>query len=204
MMKRALPYLCIALLVGCGRDVPPRITIHVGATGAMSIDGHQVTADALEEHCTRLRTRYGLCPVIIRGEEGVLHADIRSAMHAAAVAGQGDIAYATSAYATRTFPRYMSSWRPREQATPYGPAPEGTIYLVVTPNGCNTAALATATTDTKVAVFCNPGSQHRDLVQVLQQCEEAEITTVYVGTVSRDDSAEQPDAEVQSEGAPSD
>ena len=75
-MKRYLPYLCIALLVGCGRDAPPRITVDVSPTGQMSLEGHQVTAEALAKHCKLYRERHGLGPVIIWGADDTRHADI--------------------------------------------------------------------------------------------------------------------------------
>ena len=55
-----------------------------------------------------------------------------------------------------------------ESISPRGPSPEGTLYLVVTADSCNTGSLATATADTKVAIYCTPDSLHSTLVNLLQ------------------------------------
>ena len=182
-MKRYLPYLCAILLVGCGQGTAPCIIVDVAASGQMSINNRQVTREELIEYCKRQRENYGLRPVTIRGADDARHAEIRTAMHCVAVAGLGDIAYATSSYETRTFPRYMSSWEPGGDISPYGPSPDGTLYLILSADGCDTESLLAATADTKVAIFCTLDSRHSTLVKVLQQCEAQGVETVYVGTL---------------------
>lgn len=181
-MKPYLPYLCAMFLVGCVQGTAPRIIVDVSASGQMSIQKRQMTAEELVKYCKRQREKYGLCPVTIRGADETRHAEIHAAMSCVSLAGLGDIAYATSAYQTRTFPRYMNNWEPTEGISPYGPSPGGTLYLVVSADGCNAASLPTATADTKVAIFCTLDSRHSTLVEILQQCEALGVETVYVGS----------------------
>jgi hypothetical protein len=94
--------------------------------------------------------------------------------------GLGDIAYATPSYSSAIHPRYASSWEPPEGKL--DAMPEGTALVSVSPAGGNTAALANATANTKVAVICTADSRHADLVAVLQQCEAINISTIYVGS----------------------
>ncbi len=64
-----------------------------------------------------------------------------------------------------------------------GTVPEGCVRVAVSTEGWNTNMLASATSNTKVAILCTPDSKHADLITALRTCKAMNVSTVFVGTV---------------------
>jgi len=181
-MKRywIVPILVAAL--GCARSVPPRLVVNVGSAGDLSLGNQPVTAGDLTSQCARHRDRFGLLPVLIRGQDNTRLADVYVAVHAITLSGLGEIAYATPSQVEHPPPRFPGEWEPEPPANDALLAPRDYLCLPIEPGevGASTSLLQQADSTTKVLIACADDAPLRSLLAVLHQCRVMNIETVCV------------------------
>jgi len=178
-MKTTLSILCCLVLVGCMRSQEPLITVDVSPTGQLFFAERPVSPEELRNYFRLEKRRHGSCPVIIRSVGTTCHIHIRTVMYVALSAGHGEITFSDGNGSTAEYPNFMGNWEPEETGT----ISDGSVRVTVSADGCDTNALASASSETKVAILCTGDSKHADLIMALRACKAKNISTVFVETV---------------------
>jgi len=178
-MKSTLSILCCLVLVGCMRSPAPQLMVDVSPTGQLFFAERPVSPEELRNYFRREKRQHGSCPILIRSAGETRHIHIRLAMYVALSTGHMEITIADRNGSTAEFPNYVCNWEPEETGT----IPDGSVRVTVSADGCDTNALASASSETKVAILCTGDSNHADLIMALRACKAKNISTVFVGTV---------------------